>query len=498
MHFILPKNYVNNKALSAYVDTSGQNSNSANSKLSPLSLAAIIVLAKLDISPEIYASISNNQNLAALILGKYFTAKDDKSLKFNLLKVLKDQIYKNAIGNEKNMRVNKISSSEKIALLISYGVQENIEEACENEQLIGLLLSNETLALKKTAIVLSDLSVLEDNLITILKNNTELLPHIIQHYQQEQGSKIINALLIPFNLKNIMNKLRQATHSESVFQISRNRALLKALELSPSTSHTKALMFLFQQNKNINKNDINQLNSFRVDAINFLISHNLGSLYQFALQCDNSIIFHGIETLINSKLMLDADDIILPQLTSLLNSSLHRELIKDNPFLEKVCIIYHLFKNTINTNKLMVNKLFLSDDTTNNLFNYLQNTSKPLSLIRKILTEDNALNAFIFLSEKKHDLNYIASQLQSNISIRQINDKLTLPPLSTKHMLKQLNIVKPMNSPTNYLKLEPLYIVELRAMSSPSKHLKAKPLNIGEAKKRGAIQNQVVSSLYRH
>lgn len=448
--YILPKDIAENTPLFEYIDTGGEEENKSHLSISALQIGALCVLGKFQLPSHFYELIYNNQNLAYLTLALHYQQQKEPQPCFaEQLTNYLSPYYKSNIVFPPTSSEPPMNNSEKKALVLSFGINQDIEQACAHKRLINILRSTEPFAIKKAAIILFKLSILDDapyignerlidlDFIPILKTYPELCPKINQLYQHQQHNKIIMGLHVPVSLTLALQKLKEADSVLSIFEISRNRHALQYLVHSTSVNQTRALLTLFKKNPHITKETLEKLNRFQIEATTFLLDNHLESLLTFVMTGNNALFIYNIQQFIKSDLLRNAKDILTAMLPNISQTPCYVELIKNNPKPTAQFIIYHLITSNIQPG-LHVTHLFLNEDTTEYLFKSCQQQSLPLSLIKKIMSYPKAMYAFINLVEKEVPLKVLIRELQSDIRIAQINEQINLQPLPVSHALQEL------------------------------------------------------------
>lgn len=457
---LLPKHYVEGTPLLELINTGGKDDSKLCFEVDIMTVAAGIILQDSNMHPDYFELIAKHPKLAYITLALYFTEQENSSTQFNfrLNKVFSCYAPNNPTFSQHRSE-KEMNDLEKKALAISYGIDESIERACAHQKLMTILASQENLTIKKTAIILFKLDLLDNNpeqyqekiqdldFINILRSYPELCPKINEFYHRQQHEKIIQCFHLPVSLTRILRKLKELESIHTIFEISRNSAILKSLLFSRSKEHSQALLYILKYAPTMSFKELDKLNRFQVEALNFLEANSLDNLFSFVMSGNNALLIYNTSRFIQSNLLSNAKHSLPLMLNEICQNGCYVELLKANPKPEAQYIIHHIIESKIEP-KLHINYLLLNDKARDYLFNACKDLSLPLSIVRKIMNHPKAMHAFIQLVdvEQEPPLKVIINELQSDIRIAQLNENMQLKPLGISHGLQAIQRNKEPNA----------------------------------------------------
>ncbi len=461
--FVLPKHCIEGTALNSYINTESQVDDLADSQLTAISLAAILILAKYQLPASLYPLIAENERLAKTIVAIYYRTQESSSP--DAAKVLNDVLSCLSNRSPKPMTGESrfiTTHAKNLRILIDYGVNKGLKEASSNHALMNFLKSNHKKPVKTAGLILFSLGCFSSQATLLLAETPDLAHRVIRLKQLEDDNTLVTLFAEANNLR-VIDKLKEQNKSPlMIFQLARNQNVLAAVANSPSPDITRALLALYTKNKEITAETIARLFEFnqetnatfqhteRAQAINFLSCQNRADLYDFALNDDNYLVFQQVEKMLACSQDQALSNYLITNLSTLCANVTYTRLVKNYTTPLALSLIHQIFRQKVTATKRL--DLLLKDESLSyKLQQILLQQTYPQATIKKVLENTQAFEVFkyfnsIKLSRKLEEqvlsnerLTQLvfsalaeqptASQIQDMLSKRQITKpKITLPP----------------------------------------------------------------------
>lgn len=411
---------LNNSPLFPYIDTSGSTDDQANSNHSAITLAALIVLEKYGASKHCYQAVSENQNLAKIIMAVYYLEKEQRMSNVGQLLNTLIAFYVDGQRPPTNQLLNTIISNAKnLKVLINFGQKEKLQEASENASLMTLLKGEAKQSVKKGALVLFNLGCLHSRAITLLERTPKLAELILRKCHSNDNEVLIDVFQSPTALELIERLENEKKNPLFIFPLAKDRALL-TLVSQASQAASDAIFALYEHNKEqaptllrkiilqTEGNDGVHEHLKRAEAINVLNNLEKQELYEFALREDNYLAINHLKTLLEHSTDLTLKKYLLANLVSLTNEPHYLTLIKEHQSVLNLEIITLLFKgNAYNPQgKQAVNEILADEYLSQRFYLLLNSTATSRTLIKSILEDHVKFKVFKKLAELKLSTEY--------------------------------------------------------------------------------------------
>lgn len=438
--YLLPYKFLKERGLLTHIytgATEGKAEDKADSNLSAIKLAALLVLARYQINPRYFQTILTNENYAYLTLGLYFSFNKEtpKQCKKNILFYLSSLTGSSKFSKTKIL-INNEKNRSSIINLVKYGLDENLEQALNNEMLLTLIQSNKNKRLKRAAIYLFKQGLANKTNLKKLLFNPSLSRFIINFYLTEQQSHIQLIMENPTALKALI-RLSQCKEEKNFCYISQKETLLNWIANAPSASIIKLIIALenhfinakpYYENLFTTKGSL-AIEKEKIAAVLYLHKNHALDLLDKALISNNYLLINQIERLEQSSVTISLKKSLLQKFNSLTENDFYAELFKNALSDSELYLFSRLFLMDFNQ-PIYLSELLHDDEKVVLLLEILNANCYQEENIITLLTNQDAYQLFKrdFYNGASHE--YINQQLtKGEFQIEQI--PTALPPIKT-------------------------------------------------------------------